>query len=66
MIKLIFTFDNIEIKKDEFYRHKSPIFLKKGVDIENVLASNKIFSLKKTINTLLVICMMIANLNYYI
>ena len=38
-------FGNTEIKKDEFYRHKSPIFFKKDVDIEKVLESNNIFFL---------------------
>ena len=37
----ILTFGDIEIEKNKFYRHKSPIFLK-DVDIEKVLVSNKI------------------------
>ena len=41
MDKKILTFDNIEIGKNEFYRHKAPIFLG-DVDIEKVLVSNKI------------------------
>ena len=40
MGKEILTFGNIEIEKQSFYRHKSPIFLK-HVDIEKVLVSNK-------------------------
>ena len=34
--KKILTFGGIEIEKNKFYRHKSPIFLK-DVDIEKVL-----------------------------
>ena len=34
-------FGNIEINKNKFYHHKSPIFLG-GVDIEKVLVSKKI------------------------
>ena len=46
MGKEIFTFCDIEIEKKFFYRNKIPIFLK-GVDIEKVLVSNKIFFGKK-------------------
>ena len=42
MGKEILTFGDIEIEKDEFYRHKTPILLK-DVDIEKVLVSNKIY-----------------------
>ena len=38
--------NGIEIDKNKFYGHKSPIF-KKDVDIEKVLVSNKIFSDEK-------------------
>ena len=41
MNKEILTFGNIEIEKNKFYRHKTPIFLK-DVGIEKVLVSNKI------------------------
>ena len=41
MGKEILTFCDIEIEKNKFYRHKTPIFIK-DVDIEKVLASNKI------------------------
>ena len=41
MNKEILTFSNIEIEKNKFYRHKTPIFLR-DVDIEKVLVSNKI------------------------
>ena len=37
---------DIKIEKNEFYRHKSPIFLR-DVDIEKVLVSNKIFFSEK-------------------
>ena len=41
MGKEILTFDNIEIDKNKFYRHKTPTFLR-DVDIKKVLISNKI------------------------
>ena len=37
----ILMFGDIEIEKNWFYRHKSPVPLKK-VDMEKVLVSNKI------------------------
>ena len=40
-------FDNIEIEKNKFQCHKTPIFLR-DVDIEIVLVSNKISFGKKT------------------
>ena len=39
----------IEIEKNKFYCHKTPIF-KKDVDIEKVLISNKIFLGEKHCN----------------
>ena len=39
--KEFFTFWDIEIEKNRFYRNKTPIFFK-DVDIEKVLVSNKI------------------------
>ena len=66
IIETLFNINKIEIVKKKFYRHKSPVPLKK-VDIEKVLASNKIFFLvKKSINTLLVTCIMIIKLDDYI
>ena len=41
MGKEFLTFEDIEIEKNKFYHHKTPIFLG-DVDIEKVLASNKI------------------------
>ena len=61
----ILTFGDIETEKNFFYCHKSPIFLK-DVDIEKVLVSYKIYSGEKTINTLLVTCIMIIKLSHYI
>ena len=58
-------FGDIKIEKNEFYRHKSPIFLR-DVDIEKVLVSNKIFLVKKTTDTLLVTCIMMIKLSYNI
>ena len=63
MSKEILTFEDIEIEKNKFYHHKTPIF-KKDVDIGKVLVSNKIFS-AENINTLLVTCIMIIKLSHY-
>ena len=64
LIKKVFvTFDDIEMQKNTFYRHKSLILLK-DVDIEKVLVSNKIYFGKKS--TLLVTCIMIIKLSHYI
>ena len=41
MVKEILTFGDIEIEKNRFYRHKTPILLE-DVDIEIVIVSNKI------------------------
>ena len=46
--KKLLTFSDIEIEKNNFYLHKSPIF-KKDVDIEKVLVSKKILFGKKNI-----------------
>ena len=43
MVKDILTFGGIKIVKDKFYRYKSHAFLE-NVNINNLLASNKIFS----------------------
>ena len=55
MFKEILMFSNIEIEKSKFYHHNSPIYLK-DVDMEKVLVSNKISFGEKSINTLLVTC----------
>ena len=47
MVKEMFMVGNIEIEKNEFYRHKSPSFLK-GLGIEKLLVSNKISSSEKS------------------
>ena len=54
----------LKLKKKN-YCHKSPSFLK-DIDIEKVLVSNDISSGKKTVNTLLVTCIMIIKLSHYI
>ena len=54
---------HIKIGKNRIYRHKIPIFLK-DVDIEKVLASNKISFGEKNISTLLVTCIIIIKLNH--
>ena len=64
MGKEISTFGNIEIEKNRFYRHNTPILLE-DVDIEIVIISNKIsFGEKKTIMTVLVTCAIIIKLNH--
>ena len=64
MGKEISTFGNIEIEKNRFYRHNTPILLE-DVDIEIVIISNKIsFGEKKTTMTVLVTCAIIIKLNH--
>ena len=66
MGKEILNFGNTEIEKNKFCRNKAPIFLK-VVDTEKVLVSNKVpFGGKRTINTLLVTCIMIIKLSHCI
>ena len=65
MSKEVLTLRDIEIWKNKFSHHQSHIF-KKGVDIGKVLVSNKISYNEKTINTLLVTCIMIIKLSHYI
>ena len=66
MGKEILTFGDIELaKKKEFYHNTIPVPLK-DIHIEKILVSKKIFSGEKTINTLLVTCLMITKLNHYI
>ena len=47
MGKEIFTFGDIEIQTNKFYRHERPAPLR-DIDIEKALVSNKISSSKKT------------------
>ena len=63
MGKEILTFSDIETEKNNFYRHKNPVPLR-DVDTEKVLVSNKVSSIEKTINTLLVTCIMMIELNH--
>ena len=66
MGKEILTFGDIELaKKKEFYYNTIPVPLK-DIHIEKILVSKKISSGEKTINTLLVTCLMITKLNHYI
>ena len=65
MSKEILRFDNNEIENDQFYRHKSPIFLE-DTDIDKVLVSKMISFGEKTINTSLVTCIMTVKLDHYI
>ena len=65
MGKEILMLGDIEIEKNKFYSHKSPILLK-DVDIEKVLVSKNVSSGEKTLSTLLVTFMMIIKLNHYI
>ena len=57
MGKEVLTFRNIEIEKNKFYRNKIPV-PRRDVDIEKVY--------EKTINTLLVTCIMIIKSRHYI
>ena len=61
MGKEILMFWDIEIEKNKFYFHKTPIFLK-DVDIVKVLVSNKISSGEKNY-IFLVTCIMIIKFN---
>ena len=66
MGKEILFFGDIDIEQEQnVYHHKSPIFFK-YVDIEKILVTNKISLVKKTINNLLVTCIMITKLCHYI
>ena len=65
MSKEILTFGDIETETYKFYHNKSPIFLE-DVDIKKVVVSNKISLGEKTINTLLVTCIMFMKINHYI
>ena len=62
--KEIITFGNIEIEKHKLDHYKSPTLLV-GVDIDNVLLSNKTSSDEKTINALLVTRVVIIILSHY-
>ena len=64
MEKEIIRFGNIDIEKQKFDHYKSDFL--EDIDIDNVLVSNKISSGKKTVNTLLITCMMIMKLSHYI
>ena len=63
MGKEILTFEDIEIEKNKIYYHKIPIF-GGNEDTEKVLVSNKISFGEKTMNTLLVTCIMVIKLNH--
>ena len=63
MGKEMLTFWDIETEKNKFYHYKSPVPLR-DVDIDKVLVSNKISCGRKSINTLLVTCIMIIKLNH--
>ena len=64
IVEEIITVGDLETEKHKPHRYKSPIFLQ-DVDINNVLVSNKISSDEKTINTLLVTCMIMIKLSHY-
>ena len=64
MEKEIIRFGNIDIEKQKFDHYKS--YFLEDIDIDNVLVSNKISSGRKTVNTLLITCMMIMKLSHYI
>ena len=60
----ILTFSDIEIDKNKFYYYKSPVPLR-DVIIEKVSVFNKSSFSEKTINTLLVTCIMIIKLSLH-
>ena len=53
----------LKLKTDKFYRSKIPVLLR-DVDIEKMLASNKIPLVEETISTLLVTCTMMIKLSH--
>ena len=55
----------LKLKTDKFYRNKIPVLLR-DVDIEKMLASNKIPLVEETISTLLVTCTMMIKLSHYV
>ena len=63
MSKEILAFEDTEVKNNTFYRHKTHSCLK-DVDVEKVLVSKKISFGEKTINILLVTCIISIKLNY--
>ena len=65
MDKEIITFGDYEIEKHKLCCYKSLIFLE-DVDADKILQSKNIFKVKKAINTLLVNCIVIIRLTYYI
>ena len=63
MGKEILTFSIIETEKNKFHHYKTSIFWG-DADTEKVLVSKKIYFGEKTINTLLVTCIMVIKLNH--
>ena len=61
----ILTFGNIENEKHKFYRYKNPIFEKMYI-METYKYLIRFFLMQKSINTLLVTCMMIIKLSHCI
>ena len=53
----------LKLRTDKFYRNKIPVLLR-DVDIEKMLASNKIPLVEETISTLLVTCTMMIKLSH--
>ena len=53
----------LKLKTDKFYRNKIPVLLR-DVDIEKMLASNKIPLVEETISTLLITCTMMIKLSH--
>ena len=53
----------LKLKTEKFYRNKIPVLLR-DVDIEKMLASNKIPLVEETISTLLVTCTMMIKLSH--
>ena len=65
MDKTFLTFGDIEIEKNEFCRIKILVFIRYKY-WEEILYPTRFLLVKKTVNTLLVTCIMIIKLSHYI
>ena len=63
IVKEIKTFDDIEVEKHKLYGYKKLFFLE-DVNIKNALYLIRFILVKRTINILLVTCMIIIKLSH--
>ena len=63
MDKNVTKFGETEIEKHEFHQRKNPILIY-NLDINKILVSNKVYSVKRVLNILLV-TKMVKKLNRY-